>query len=312
MSPLLAPMLTPKPLVEGDQVAILSPSGPVLPEHLELGIKTLERWGLKPTVLPHAFARHPRGYLAGSDTQRLEALKAALTDPSYRAVIFSRGGYGMMRLLPQLDPRWLRDDPKPLVGFSDITALHLWAAACAGVTTLHGPVIKSFALHASEDASQTLERLRGALFGLPYDATIKQLTCITPGKARGRLLGGNLSLIASMLGSPYCPDLEGALLFLEDVGEPDYRLDRLLMSVRLHLGTRKLAGLLLGDFTDCAGVYVEQPQLDEFLAELAREFGVPAIQGLPVGHARQNVPLPFGVEAHLDATAGRLSWPITS
>lgn len=306
--PPLPPQLRPKPLIPGDRVAILSPSGPVLPEHLELGLKVLKSWGLVPTVLNQTFARHARGYLAGSDEQRLEALRVALTDPSYRAVIFSRGGYGMMRLLPKLNPSWLRDDPKLLVGFSDITALHLWAASQAGVTTLHGPVLKSFALHTAQDAAQTLERLRCALFGLPDEATITQLRCISPGQGQGPLIGGNLSLVAALLGSPYCPDLEGALLCLEDVGEPDYRLDRLLTSIRLHLGSAKLAGLLLGDFTDCAGVYVAQQELDAFLAELASDFDAPTIAGLPIGHASPNLPLPFGVTARLDATAGTLSW----
>ncbi len=300
-------LIRPPALQAGDTVAVVSPAGPVTPELLEQGIATLETWGLEVLLHDAVFERREwAGYLAGHDHVRLGSLSEVLDDPEVKAIIFSRGGYGTMRLLPELDVAALRDNPKLLVGFSDITALHLHVAAKAGIASLHGPVVKSFGLH-DDDPHDTLEELRRALFGLRGPKpSFEGLRTINPGQARGPVYAGNLSIVASLLGSPHCPDLNGAILVLEDVGEEDYRLDRLFTTLRLSSKAGRPAGIVLGDFTGCAGVYVDEPALDDFVGRLAGEFDCPVVTDFPCGHASRNVPVPMGVEATLDAERGTL------
>ena len=299
------PLVRPAALRAGDRVAVASPAGPVTPELMELGVETLESWGLEVWLHDSVYDRHA-GYLAGPDRQRLAALQEVFDTPEIKAVIFSRGGYGTMRLLPDLSTDRLRESPKLLVGFSDITALHLQVAGTAGVATLHGPVLKSFRLH-EDDAHQSLEHLRRALFGQRHAQwAVDGLETVREGRATGRLLGGNLSIVASMLASPHCPDLNESLLLLEDVGEEDYRLDRLFTTLRLSQKARRPAGLVLGDFTGCAGAYVDQQDIRDFVNQLALEFECPVVTGFPAGHGSRNVAVPMGVQATLDAGRGRL------
>lgn len=313
-------MIHPPSLRPGDTVAVISPAGPVIPELLKHGVETLESWGLRVRVHEEAFARREvGGYLAGEDAMRLKALREVFWDPTVDAVICSRGGYGAMRLLPGLlkpTPErpggaadfgsFLRQHPKLCVGFSDITALHLYIAGIVGVATLHGPVIKSFGLHA-EDPFESLAHLRSALFGtrekeqrLRFDG----LRCVSAGEARAQVFGGNLSLLASLIGSPFCPDLNGKIIFLEDVGEEDYRLDRLFTTLRLAEKSARPAGIILGDFSGCAGVYIDEDGIDDFIGALAAEFECPVVADFPTGHRARNVCVPMGCVATLDAARG--------
>ncbi len=308
------PLIHPPALRPGDKVAILSPSGPVTPTLLDEGLRTLASWGLEPWLHESTYDRGEKaGYLAGGDAVRLAALHDAFERPDVSAIICSRGGYGAMRLLDELDLGALREHPKLLVGFSDITALHLYVAGVAGIATLHGPVIKSFGLHA-DDPHTSLEQLRAALFGerIARDGAaapaVDGLRTVRPGRARGPVLGGNLSIVASMLASPHCPELNGAILVLEDVGEEDYRLDRLFTTLRLSEKAHSPAGIVLGDFTGCGGVYVNDEAIDGFVADLAAEFGCPVVADFPCGHGSRNVAVPMGVEATLDADGGTLTF----
>jgi muramoyltetrapeptide carboxypeptidase len=300
-------MLKAPALTNGGRVRILTPAGPVTPELLETGLGTLRDWGLELQLDEFVYARSDsRGYLAGEDAQRLGAVQDAFDAPDLEAIVFSRGGYGSMRLIEQLDPSGLRAHPKLIVGFSDITALQLWLAA-EDISSLHGPVIKSFRLHGDDGDHDTLEHLRAALFGERAGGfRVESLETVVPGRAEGRLLGGNLSLVASMVGTRFCPDLNGSLLFLEDVGEEDYRLDRLLTSLRLSNKAASPAGILLGDFTGCNGAYFDERAIPAFVANLASEFGCPVVSGLPIGHDSRNIALPVGAPATVDATEGVL------
>lgn len=299
-------VVRPDALRSGDRVHVISPSGPVIPENLADGLALLRQWDLDVIVDDHVFARRrPYDYLAGSDEKRLEAFLEAWTDPSCRAIVCSRGGYGAMRLLPHLDDRILKDNPKLLVGFSDITALHLYLAGRVGVATLHGPVVKSMSL---DDASphRPMQRLREALFATTEaPETWRGLRTIRPGQASGPLFGGNLSLLAALLATPYCPDLRDVVLVIEDVGEEDYRLDRLLTALRLSQRVEP-AGLIFGDFTNCRGAYVSGGEFNDFLDHLAADFDCPIVAGAPVGHDDDNVCFPMGIHAELDARAGTL------
>lgn len=302
-------MIKPPPLIPGDRVAVLSPAGPVTPALLEAGLAILSSWGLEVALCESVYDRGPGAdYLAGEDPGRAGALHRALNDPTIKAVFCSRGGYGAMRLLPLLDGEMIRQFPKLLVGFSDITALHLYFAGVLGLTTLHGPVVKSLHLH-QEDPFQSLRHLEDALFGRrPAPFAVEGLRTVRPGNARGRIIGGNLSLIANLIATDYCPSLEGMILIVEDIGEVDYRLDRLFTSLRLAAKARGLAGLVLGDFTDCAGVYVQNERINHFIDDLAREFDCPVVADFPCGHGPRNIAVPMGVEVLLDADAGRMTF----
>lgn len=301
-------MIQPPPLAPGDSAAVVSPAGPVTPDILEPGLELLESWGLEVRVDDGVYERHPeRGYLAGTDRQRLDAVQRALDAPEVDAVIFSRGGYGTMRLLPKLDFDGLRESPKLLVGFSDLTALHLHVAGRLGVTTLHAPVVKSLRLH--EPGESTLESLREALFG-PREAPFawEGLETLRGGRTRGPLLGGNLTLLTHMVASPYCPDLNGAVLLVEETTEEDYRLDRKLTGLRLAAKARKPAAIVLGDVVDCGGAYYDADGASELAGELAAEFDCPVVRGAPSGHESRNVAAPMGVEVEVDADAGRVEF----
>ncbi len=295
-------MIHPPALQPGDRVAVLSPAGPVIPANLEAGLQILRQWQLEPILSKAVYARFPeQGYLAGDDRARTDDLHAALLDPDIAAIFCSRGGYGTMRILPMLDPEIIRDNPKLLIGFSDITTLHLYFSGILNIATLHGPVVKSLTLH-QDDPHNSLQHLHDAIFGIrSMPNTIDGLRCVRPGRARGRLFGGNLCLVASMLSTDYCPDLTGAILVLEEIGEVDYRVDRLFTTLRLSPKTRNLAGIILGDFTDCNGVYIDKPGVPAFIDQLASEFGCPVVADFPSGHGSRNIALPIGCEVSIDA-----------
>ena len=301
-----SPLIHPPALRAGDRVHVVSPAGPVVPEILERGIQRLRNWELEVVVDDRVYERRPRfDYLAGDDDTRFTALMDAWSDPKCRAIICSRGGYGAMRLLPRLDIDKLRSNPRLLVGFSDITALHLYLAGIGGIATIHGPVVKSLARH-DDEAHRSVHNLHSALFATTETPpSWSDLRTIRGGRATGRILGGNLSLVAALLATPYAPSLNGAILVVEDVGEDDYRLDRLLTAIRLA-DDADLAGLVLGDFTDCDGVYVGCDEMDDFIARLGAEFDCPVVAGAPVGHSEPNIAFPVGVDAELDADAGTL------
>lgn len=301
-------MIHPPPLSAGSSAAVVSPAGPVTPEIIEPGLETLRAWGLEIDVDDAVYACHPeRGYLAGTDAQRLEAVQRALDHPDHGAVIFSRGGYGTMRLLPELDFDGLRESPKLLVGFSDLTALHLHVAGSVGVATLHAPVVKSLRLHEAGD--ETMRALRDALFGRrdpPF--CWSHLETVRAGTARGPLFGGNLTLLSQMIGSPYCPDLAGAVLLIEATGEEDYRLDRMLTALRLSAKAGDPAAIVLGEVLNCGGAYVDDEGASGLAREVAAEFDCPVVAGAPSGHDSRNVPAPMGVEVAVDAHAGEVAF----
>jgi muramoyltetrapeptide carboxypeptidase len=212
-----------------------------------------------------------------------------------------------MRILPRLDYSRFVSRPKILAGFSDLTALHLYIAGVLDVATLHAPVIKSVGLH--QPGGSTLASLREALFGervAPFDVT--GLESVQPGRATGRVLGGNLTILTHLLDSHFCPDLNGTLLLIEEVGEEDYRLDRMMTALRLSAKAGSPAGILLGDFTDCGGAYLEDDEIDAFVQTLASEFDCPIVADFPSGHGDRNIAVPIGVRATLDATEGRLTF----
>ena len=241
-------------------------------------------------------------YLAGSDARRRAELQAALADPGIRAVFCVRGGYGATRLLGQLAAGALGGPPKLLVGFSDITALHLWLQA-HGRISIHGPVLTQLPRLGPAACARLFELLESPHPAAPLrgDATY------VGGTAEGPLLGGNLSVVTRLLGTPFMPALDGAVLLLEDQGERPYRLDRMWTHLRLAGVFERVRGIALGSFTHC-----EEPEASyssaEVLRELAQSVGLPCAAGFPVGHGEANEPVPLGARVRLEADSARLSF----
>lgn len=239
-------------------------------------------------------------YLAGSDARRLAELNAALAAPDMRAVFCARGGYGATRLLGRLGSAGPVGPAKLLVGFSDVTALHLWLQA-QGRVSIHGPVLTQLA----RLPAATLARLFGVLESSLPAPTLTGTATYVGGAVEGPLLGGNLSVLTRMLGTPFLPPLDGAILLLEDQGERPYRLDRMWTHLQLAGVFERVRGIALGSFTSC-----EEPDAPyssaDVLRELAESTGLPCAAGFPVGHGEVNEPVPLGVRARLDADAARL------
>ena len=241
-------------------------------------------------------------YLAGSDARRLGELRAALADPDIRAVFCARGGYGATRLLARLAGHAPEGPPKLLVGFSDITALHLWLQA-HGRVSIHGPVLTQLPRLSSATCARLFELLESARPAAPLTGTA---TCVE-GVAEGPLLGGNLSVFTRLLGTPYMPALDGAILLLEDQGERPYRLDRMWTHMQLAGVFARVRGIALGSFTACEERGADYTS-GEVLRELALSAGLPCAAGFPIGHGDVNEPVPLGVRARLDAAAASLTF----
>jgi muramoyltetrapeptide carboxypeptidase len=296
-------VLVPPPLRRGDVVRVIAPSSPFDSDAFARGLEVLSgRLGLEPRLRGDVTAR--RGYLAGDDARRLDEWREAVADPDAAAIFCARGGYGAMRLLPSVEPAALLAHPKLLVGFSDATALHA-ALNRAGLATVHGPVVTQLG-RAPDDALLHLEALlagtaRPGPSGVPAPgAGLVASSTIRPGRASGPLLGGSLAILAHLQGTPFAPRMAGAILFVEDVGEKPYRIDRYLTQLRLAGALHGIAGLAVGQLTGCdeAGVLAA-----DVVREVALALGVPAVEGLPAGHEDANFALPLGARATLVAPA---------
>jgi muramoyltetrapeptide carboxypeptidase len=245
-----------------------------------------------------------QGFLAGPDEARLAELVEALRDPEARAVVMARGGYGLLRLLPHLDPNLLRQHPKPIVGFSDGTALLAFAAR-AGVASVHGPVVTQLARLPEEDRVGLFGLLEGPGPGL----LCSDLESPVPGRVRGPLVGGNLEVFSRLLGTPFLPDLVGAVLFLEDLGERPYRVDRIITHLDLAGVFAAVSAVVVGDFSGCKepdGSKVDSPPVEEVLLERLGRLAIPVAFGAPIGHGQRNVALPYGTLVELDTRHGTL------
>jgi muramoyltetrapeptide carboxypeptidase len=294
----MAPLTRPPPLFTGARIRIVAASSPFEPARFERGLQLLGA-RYRPECGQAVFARH--GFLAGSDAQRAADLCAALDDAEVRAIVPPRGGYGATRLLPALDLERVRRSGAWLVGFSDVTALHaLWARA--GLCSIHGAMVCSL-----PEASPALQAAWFALLEGAAPPPLEGLTTVHAGQASGRLFGGNLTVLAALMGTPYLPDLTDTVLILEDVGERPYRLDRVLTTL-LQAGT--LAGVravVLGQFSD-SPPGADGVRVDQVLAERLGQLGIPVVANAPFGHIAENTPLLLGALAHVDADAGRVAF----
>lgn len=306
----------PKRLSPGDTVGLITPSTYVSdPDRLVLAERTLKYFGLKAK-----FGRNVRkrsGYLGGSAEERVADLHEMFSDPDVHAIFAIRGGFGAAHLLEQIDYGLIARNPKIFLGYSDITALHLAFQRKAGLVTFHGPVVLSrFSNYTQEHFRRALFETKplGALTNPPDSDPLRPvhtLRTVRPGKARGPLTGGNLTLISTTLGSPYDIDTKGRILFIEDVDEQPYSVDRMLTHLKLAGKFDGVAGIVFGECADCRPrdfkpSFESNFSLGEIVDRILGNLNVPVLSGLTIGHTDDQLTLPLGVMATLDADKGQL------
>lgn len=309
--------IKPRALQPGDTVGLITPATYVSdPDSLVLAERTIRYFDLKPKF--GANVRKRNGYLGGTIEERLSDLHAMFADPEVKAIFAVRGGYGSGQLLDRIDYGLIRRNPKIFLGYSDITALHLGIHQRTGLVTFHGPVT----LSAFTD--YTIENFRKVLFEPTPAGTLANppetnllrprhtTRTIRPGKARGPLIGGNLSLIAATMGTPFEIDTRGKILFLEDVGEQPYSIDRMLTHLRLAGKLQAAAGIVFGECSECGPreykpSFASTLSLGEVLDEILGLLRIPVVTGLTIGHTADQLTLPLGVTATLDASRGEIT-----
>jgi len=313
------PLLKPPRLQPGDTVGLISPGGLISTAiSVRSAEEDLAKLGLRTKRGRHVLSK--RGYLGGTDQERASDVNAMFADPEVKGIVTMRGGWGCSRILPLLDYDLIRANPKILVGFSDITSLLLAIYARSGVVTFHGPVgISSWNDFTVEYFLRTLfdgERVRmenpeqgHLLFASEFQSDRERTVhTITPGKARGRLVGGNLSVLTAIIGSDYLPDWSGHILFLEDVGEQTYRIDRMLTQLKLAGILDQLAGFVFGQCSDCdPGRGADELTLEEVFNDHIAPLGIPAFHGSAIGHISDKFTVPLGIEAEINATSGTIT-----
>jgi len=305
------PLLRPRPLGPGDLVGLVAPSSPFPRESLERGIGFLEAHGFRVRVVPEIFESH-RGFLAGRDSQRARVLMEMFADPEVRAVMAIRGGYGSLRLLERLEAEGIRKGPKIFLGYSDATAILLYLLDHCGIVSFHGPLVVEMGGPAPSVTEQWL--LQALTRTEPLGTVpLEEPVWIRKGCAAGPVVGGNMSVVCSSLGTPWEINTEGRLFFLEECYERPYRIDRMLTQLRLAGKLECAAGIMFGHILPAAWSPAESGPADrdtytwevrEAIEEATRGFAGPVLVGLPVGHSGVNITLPLGVEGVLDSDQG--------
>ena len=308
-------LIKPPRLKEGDVVGLITPCGFLEQDGIDKSVRNLEAMGFKVQLGKHVLAH--RGRYAGTVAQRLEDLHAMFANPQVNAVWAATGGSGGISLLAHIDYRLIRKHPKIFVGYSDVTCLHLAIQRQARIVTFHGPVgISTFSDYSKQHLRAILmqpekqyvmamseENREKAKIAPQYE-----VRTVRPGSAVGRLSGGNLSLVAALAGTPYAAELQRSILFLEDIGEQPYRIDRMLTQLDLSQGLRTTAGVLLGTFEKCEAPQGESSlSLNETVDDHLERLRVPAVCGFSIGHIANQMTLPLGVRARLDTDAQTLT-----
>ena len=299
MRPLLPPVLAP-----GDRIGVAAPGGPVRSESLETGIGYLAARGYVAVRGRHLGSRH--GYLAGTDRERLEDLNGLLADPTLRAIWFARGGYGSARIVSGLALPGLRKRPKALIGYSDVTVIQAAAWRRLGLVTFYGPLVSELGDPAAFDETSLWDALQGRARGHALEAS----GVLRPGAGEGPLVGGCLSLLVSLVGTPYEPRTEGAILFWEEVNEEPYRIDRMLGHLKLAGRLRRLKGMIVGRPVGCRA---QDPANDLPLADILKTHlegtDYPVVLDFPAGHGPGKMTLPLGRRVRLDTRRGTVTFP---
>ncbi len=289
----------PKRLRPGSRIGIAAPAGHYNIEKFEAGIKVLENLGFKTVVPSRLTAR--KGYFAGDDAHRISVIHRLFADPSVDAILCARGGYGCMRILPLIDFSIVRQHPKIFIGFSDITALlAVFYTRCAMVT-YHGPVVTSLGMGTIQTGEALVSAVssRRRMVIKPENGFV-----LNPGEAVGPVIGGNLTILSHLVGTPYSPRYDGHILFLEDCNEKPYRIDRMLTQMRLSGCLDNIAGLFLGQFTDCESLDI----IKETVIDIFHGKDIPIMGGFEIGHEQTNLTLPIGLHARLNTHSRQLTY----
>ena len=296
--------IKPRRLQKGELVGLISPANFIESEALMEVVEFLTASGFSVKVGKHALDKY--GYLAGKDADRAADVNAMFADKEVRAILSLRGGWGCNRILPLLDYELIRRHPKILLGYSDITSLLLAIYARSGLITFHGPVGISiwnwFSLNYVDRILVKGELVRW------QNLSSHPVETITPGQARGRLLGGNLSVLTAMLGSPYLPSWKNTILFVEEINEKVYRVDRMLTQLKLAGILEQLSGFIFAGCFDCPEEEDEEPTLTlrQILSTLIKPLGIPAWYGSMLGHTKNKFTVPLGIEVEIDAEQGMI------
>ncbi len=310
MAPSSTPAKHPKPLREGDSVSLLSPSGPLhVPGDADWSQELLESWGYKVSQSKTTKTRHK--FFSGKDADRAADLNESLGKS--KAIFCTRGGNGLARLLPLTDFSKLAENPVLLTGFSDLSSLHAAFLTQANLVSLHSPVmVMGFKSESGKVTPECAALFRRFLTSTePVGSYNEALnwggtTCMTKGKATGQIIGGNLAVFLAMLGTKYMPNPAGKILFLEDINEEPYRLDRMIVQFKQNGYIDQLAGIVLGQFTDCESDDSRNGTAQDVLAEQFGDLNIPVINNFPTGHCSLNASLPFGCQVEVDADNGDL------
>ncbi len=291
--------IRPASIEAGDTIGIVAPASPFDKDLFDRGIQTLKSIGYQVHIPDDLFERN--GYLAGTDKQRADLIHRCFSDPSLKALVCARGGYGSMRLLPLLDFSLIQNNPKIFIGLSDITAALSAIYSNTGLVVFHGPSVTTL----SNASPKTRDALQAAISPeQPYELEMQKGITIRSGAASGRVCGGNLNTLNHLLGTPYAPEFKDHLLFLEDRGEKPYRIDRMLTQMSQAGCFEHLSGLILGDFIDCGS----QDEIIQIFTDTFAGASIPIVAGCEAGHGKQNLTIPFGLEATLDADDCKLSY----
>lgn len=297
--------MKPKSLKPGDTIGVIAPASPANPEEQEKALQAFSDFGYRMKLGNSIWQKY--GYLSGNDWVRAEDVNRMFADPDVNAIFCMRGGYGTPRILDLIDYRIITRNPKIFVGYSDITALHIAIQRKVGLVTFHGPMVFELAKH--DDSLSWFMLFRNLTDPSPIgrykeSSEIFKYT-IVEGTAEGRLIGGNLSLLTATIGTPYEVETEGKILFIEEVGEEPYRIDRMLTQLRLACKLQRANGIIFTECTDCKPEDKEKSlTIRQILHDIIKPLGVPAYYGLKVGHTQPNLTLPMGVCAKIDATKG--------
>lgn len=284
----------PLKLKAGDKVVILSTARKIVPEEIQTAIDILQNWGLFVVLGKNLFVQ--QNQFAGSDEQRTADLQTALDDASVKAILFARGGYGTVRIIDKIDFSRFKNNPKWLIGYSDITILHSHIHKHFGIATLHSPMAFNF----QKASADVLEKIKLILFENQQDYTIPAHSFNRKGTAQGILIGGNLSILYSLLGSASDIDTTGKILFLEDLDEYLYHIDRMMLSLKRNGKLQNLAGLVIGGMSDMKDNTISFGKTaEEIILDAVKEYNYPVCFGFPAGHLDSNFPLVFGNEISL-------------
>ena len=289
-------MIYPQPLVKGNKIAIITPASKINPEYVDGACTEIERRGFIPVVSKHCKGEH--GSYSGTAEERLEDLKAALGDPDVRAILCSRGGYGVAHLLEHLTDEDFTRDPKWIIGFSDISALH---AACgkAGVASIHASMTKHLTERPTDDCSEALWGILAGKFPHYHEAGHKYNN---PGSATGTIVGGNMAVLTALQSTDYNLLKKDHILFLEDVSEAIYKIERMLYTLRLSGVLESTRALIIGEFTDYKPS-VDYRDMFDMIHDMVKAYGIPTAFNFPVGHVDRNLPIVEGATATINITS---------